>query len=114
LENILRIEAALSQVLRFGVLLSAVLIFMGLALTFLTGDISHPFGVLNLRWVIWGDPFLEPSHLLFLGFAVLIATPVLRIAASILMYLETRDIPFAAITSLVLLILIISFTMGVG
>jgi uncharacterized membrane protein len=113
-DSVHEMERIISHVLRIGVLLSTVLVIAGLMLASITGDSSCPFGVPELRWMIWGDPFLAPSHVLFLGFTVLISTPVLRIIASILMYLRMRDAAFAAITTTVLLILILSFTLGIG
>jgi uncharacterized membrane protein len=109
-----RMENLLSSVLRTGVLLSGALILIGLALTVLTGDMSYPNGDMSLSWIIWGDPFLTPSHILFLGFLTLIATPVLRIVVSTIVYLKINDRAFAAITALVLVILAIGFTLGVG
>jgi len=109
-----RMEDLLSSVLRTGVLLSGALILIGLALTVVTGDLSCPNGDMSVSWLIWGDPFLSPSHVLFLGFLTLIATPVLRIVASTIVYLKINDRAFAAITALVLVILAIGFTLGVG
>lgn len=97
-----------------GVLICAVLIISGLALMSITGDISDQFCVMEPGWIIWGSPFLQPSHVLFLGFAVLIMTPIIRVAVSILIYLKTRDVPFTAITITVLLILLISVIFGIG
>ena len=113
-ESELGMERVISRILRWGVFVSAVLVLVGLALTAVTGDASHPYGLPDLEWIIWGDPFLEPSHVIYLGFMTLISTPMLRIVASILVFIKVHDGAFAAITSLVLLILILGFTMGVG
>ncbi|RLI07688.1 DUF1634 domain-containing protein [Candidatus Bathyarchaeota archaeon] len=109
-----RMELVISHLLRCGVLLSAALVILGLALTAATGDTSCPYGVITLDWILGGNPFFAPSHVLFLGFFILIATPILRIAASILMFLKVGDNVFAAITSLVMIILLLSFYLGVG
>jgi uncharacterized membrane protein len=107
-------DEAVSRVLRGGVLLSTVLVLLGLALMTITGDASCPFGVLDLQWLIWGESLFAPAHVLFLGFMILIATPVLNVFALFLMFLRAHDAPFTAITALVLLILIVSFMLGVG
>jgi len=107
-------EEIASRILRLGVLASTALVLIGLALTAITGDTSHPYGLPDLDWIIRGDPFLAPSHIIYLGFIILISTPVLNIIASILMFIKARDGAFAAIASLVLLILIFGFTLGVG
>jgi len=109
-----RMEALVSGILRAGVLISATLILFGLALTVVTGDTSCPNGNMDLAWLINGDPFFSPSHILFLGFLVLIATPVLRIGASIYVYTKLHDNAFTTITTIVLFVLVVSFTLGIG
>jgi len=107
-------EEIVSWVLRVGILFCAALIIMGLALMLITGDTSNPFGVMKTSWIIWGSPFLQPSHVLFLGFIVLIMTPIIRVAVSILIYLKAHDLPFTVITITVFLILLISLTFKIG
>jgi len=113
-DSVRRMEETLSLLLKMGVLLSGTLVLLGLAVMAATGDTSCPYGVLGLRWMLLGDPFLEPSHVIFLGFTTLIATPVIRIIASAAMFYRARDRAFAVITATVLLILVISFVLGVG
>jgi uncharacterized membrane protein len=69
---------------------------------------------MDIDWLIRGDPFFAPSHILFLGFLTLIATPVLRIAASIYVYTKLHDNAFTIITTIVLFVLMVSFTLGIG
>ena len=107
-------ERVTSHILRLGVLASAALILVGLALTAVTGDTSDPYGLPDPDWIFWGDPFLEPSHVIYLGFMTLISIPVLNVVASILVFVRARDGAFAAISSIVLIILILGFTMGAG
>ncbi|MCX6649599.1 MAG: DUF1634 domain-containing protein [Candidatus Bathyarchaeota archaeon] len=109
-----RMESRLSFILRVGVVASAALMVLGLALNQITGDVSCPTGILSLEWMLFGDPFLAPSHVLFLGFMILLATPVARIVYSAVSFTVRRDYVYAALTSFVLLVLIFSFTMGVG
>ena len=113
-DSVRRMEGMLSLLLRVGVFLSGAIVLIGLAIMAATGDTSCSRGVLDLRWMLLGDPFLEPSHVIFLGFITLIATPVIRIAASVAMFYRARDRAFAVITATVLLILVISFVLGVG
>lgn len=113
-EDVRKMEMTLSRVLRGGVALSALLLLTGLLLTAYTGDTSHPTGSLDPIWILWGDTFLEPSHLLFLGFLALIATPVLRIIYSVIIFAKKHDLIFTAITSSVLLILLVNFALGIG
>ncbi len=107
-------EVLISNVLRIGVLLSGFIIFIGMILIIVTGDTSYPFGDMNIAWIVWGDPFFAPSHILFIGYLILIATPILRIVASIIIYVKNGDNLFSAITTIVLLIRLVSFTLGMG
>jgi uncharacterized membrane protein len=109
-----RMESRLSLILRVGVVMSAALMVIGLAINQLTGDISCPTGILTLEWILFGDPFLAPSHILFMGFIVLIATPVARIVYSAASFTMRRDYVYAVMTFLVLLVLVFSFTMEAG
>jgi uncharacterized membrane protein len=114
MKNNTRSEFFVSILLRAGVVISGLLMVIGLALFWLTGDASCPTGLLTLNWIIWGDPFLMPSHMIFLGFLILVMTPVLRVATSVLIYLRSEDWMFTVITSTVLIILVLSMSFGIG
>jgi uncharacterized membrane protein len=109
-----RLEFFVYMLLRLVVVISGLLLVIGLALFWLTGDASCPTGLLTLDWIIWGDPFLMPSHVIFLGFLILVMTPVLPVASSVLIYLKSEDWMFTAITSTVLIILALSMSFGIG
>ena len=109
-----RMKSRLSLILRVGVVMSAALMVLGLAVNQLTGDVSFPTGILTSEWILFGNPFLAPSHILFMGFMVLLATPVARIVYSAASFTMRRDYVYAVLTYLVLLVLVFSFTMGVG
>lgn len=112
--NVREMELFVSSVLRLGVITSGILMITGIVLLWSTGDTSSPLGVLEAAWIIGGSPFLEPSHVLFIGFLVLISTPLLRILATTMAYTRMKDWIFATITGTVLVILLISITLGIG
>ena len=114
MDHVRFMELMVSRLLRTGVLVCGFLMVVGLGLLLATGDASCPVGVLSVDWVLFGDPFLEPSHVLFLGFFILIGTPLLRIVASVTAHLVERDLVFALLNVSVLLILAVSFVLGVG
>jgi uncharacterized membrane protein len=117
-------------ILRVGVTTSALLIAAGVVLLFFTGSTGYDGSLSNLDGLVRysqsaGDRFptspgdvlngligLHPYALIALGLLVLIATPVVRVAASVLLFWLERDIAYVCITLLVLLILIISFLLG--
>ena len=109
-----RMELFVSRLLLLGVLVCGVTMALGLSLLWWSGDTSSPFGVLSVDWVLWGDPFLQPSHVLFLGFLILVATPVMRVAASVATYVSEGDWVYAAITGTVFIILVAGMFLGLG
>jgi len=114
LSEIRNMEMWISHLLRGGVLLSGILLLVGLGLLWITGDTSCPSNVLSLNWILRGDPFLAPSHIIFLGFFTLIFTPLLRIFVSVLIYIKLKDVTFSILTGLVFLILLSSIVLGYG
>ena len=108
------LELFVSNILRAGVMISGVLIIIGLGLFIATGDTCYPNGEATLEWIIYGDPSLSPSHILFLGFLTLVITPLLRVAASVLAYGAEKDWTYVAITGFVLTILVIGMVLGLG
>ena len=116
----------ISLLLRSGVLISVVLLVLGTILTF----IHHP-GYLNSQTLTASvrNPTNNavPNHLftifelikngrgqgiVALGLLVLIATPVLRVAFSVVTFWLEKDRIFVWITSAVLLLLILSLILG--
>lgn len=114
MSEVSEMESQISTVLRFGVFLCGLIILVGLGILGITGDFSCPTNVLDLNWIFFGDPFFAPSHIIFLGFFILITLPLLRIAANILIYIKNRDFIFAIINSIVLIILLSSILFKIG
>jgi uncharacterized membrane protein len=122
------LEKIISGELRWGVALSLILLGVGSALFLLhPGGASRGGGsVCDLSQVLqrcpmdhytwswfanglaqWhGDVFVIP------GLALLIATPVLRVAVSIFAFALEKDRIYVGITTLVLALLILSFLLG--
>ncbi len=114
-----RAELIISGVLRGGVLLSAGLIAFGVVLFYLhyfaeggaSAKVANPH---SLGDVAHGLLTLDPVSVIATGLLVLLATPVVRVAVSIVAFALERDRTYVVITSLVLLILLISFFSGRG
>ena len=114
-------ELIVSSVLQAGVIISSVIILAGLFLFFLHDKQSgsyHQFtraGYLfphNLANLIAAVKSGSGVGLIDLGVLILILTPVLRVATSILLFLRRKDPPMTVVTLFVLLILIGSFILG--
>lgn len=124
-EPIGRIELLISWLLRVGVVTSLSMIFIGLLLMF----IHHPSYLVSmvdlqrltspgaavphtLREVVNGFLFGRGQAVVAVGLLMLIVTPIMRVAVSIIAFAVQRDRAFVFITSVVLIILIISFVLG--
>jgi uncharacterized membrane protein len=120
-----RLEMVISTVLRGGVIVSIAVIFIGMLISFvrhqdaardprelsaLTSK-SAPFPH-SLRDVTSGVLALRGQAIMALGLLILIATPVMRVVVSIVAFALQRDGVYFAITSMVLLLLILSFLLG--
>lgn len=124
------LETVLGWILRVGVTASALLIAAGVVLLFFTGSTGYGGTLSSLDNLVHysqnagerfpttpGEVFsglvgLHPYALIALGLLVLIATPVVRVAASVLLFWLERDGAYVFLTFLVLMILIISFLLG--
>ena len=109
-----KVRRSAALIFSSGVRMSAVLIALGLIMAVITGDTSNPYGVLELGKLLSGDLPITPSHVLFLGFTVLVATPVLNVASAAYLFFRGKDGSMAIITTFVLLVLIVSLTLNVG
>ena len=128
--SIERGELLLSQVLRVGVLASAAIVVIGVILLFATLPQTGYFGQ-GLKGMITFPPLAgsapidhsigdvlkglrvgEPDSVISLGLLVLIATPIVRVAASVALFLAQRDYRYVAITIFVLIVLLIALQGG--
>ena len=113
-------ELIISHVLRGGVLLSAAIISSGVVLFYVRAFASGGHGEdpsafpHTLASVGQGLARGDPQAIIIFGLLVLLATPVVRVAVSIVAFLLERDWRYVVITTLVLLILLISFFPGKG
>ena len=119
------VDTAISRLLRIGVVVSMAVVMIGLVFTF----VHHPqyvrskteLGRLTDAGAIYphrlGDVAkqLRQGHgqaMVMLGLLLLIATPVARVAFSILAFAVGRDRLYITITTVVLLLLLLSFVIG--
>ena len=119
------VDVAISMLLRIGVLLSVIVIAIGIVITF----VHHPeymsshasLGQLtatgahypnHLLGVIDGVRNGSGQAIVMAGLLLLIATPIARVALSIVAFIIERDRLYTAITTAVLLILLVGFAVG--
>lgn len=113
-------ELVISNVLRWGVVLSAVIIAIGVITFYLkySSDIARGLHDQtfphSLAAVGAGLAQGDPLAIIMLGLLVLLATPFMRVLVSIGAFALERDWRYVVITATVLTILLISFFLGRG
>ena len=116
---------AIGKILRYGVILSSAVLIAGLALLLVAPPPGAPGSLEGVLAVHFGQPTLDPSTLiagvanaspisiLQLGALILLATPLARVGASVLLFLRDGDMLYVGITLLVLAILLLAiFVVG--
>jgi len=108
------VEDFISGCLRWGVVISAAIITVGLAFLVVTGNTGYPAGFYptSVSQVLLGVVKLKPFAVIDLGLLLLVATPMFRVAASIVAFVYDRDLPYVLITTFVLTMLILSLILG--
>lgn len=119
------VDLAISRLLRIGVVVSIVIVLTGVIFTFvhhpdyftsrpaLTGltDADQQFPN-RLSDVFRDSESAKGQALAMLGLLLLIATPVARVALSIVVFVIERNPLYVVITAIVLLLLLTSFAVG--
>jgi uncharacterized membrane protein len=118
-------EVAISRVLRIGVSASLLFIAAGTVLSFVqtggygrsTADVAQlagPGGTFprTASWLGRGLLHGEGQAIIVAGLLILIGTPVMRVAVSMIAFGKERDRTYMAITAVVLLLLLVSFALG--
>ena len=111
------IDTAITTLLRTGVLLSVGIIAAGMVITFAHNPDSFSLSPAahfanTIGEVIAGVRHGSGPAIMTAGLLVLIASPVARVALSIVIFVIERDRLYAAITTAVFVILMISFEVG--
>jgi len=106
------INRGIAHVLRGGVLVSVGVLLAGLGIAAFEGR-GMPTSVLEPQQLLGPLSTLRPAALLSLGILVLILTPVVRVALSLVGFLRERDRAYIGIASVVLLNLCVAFLVGV-
>ncbi len=124
-ERVRRVELLISNLLRTGVIASLTIILIGTILSFVhhpayvssSAELQHltqtgaafPY---TWRDVMAGVKDLRGQAIVVVGLLLLIATPIGRVAVSILAFIYQRDRVYTLITLAVLCLLLLSFVLG--
>jgi uncharacterized membrane protein len=117
------IDRLISQVLRCGVLISAAIIALGVALYLAQGSaraiLFAPASAAlrstdprSVRDVFAGVGSAQPAGVTDLGLLVLLVTPVVSVGIAVLAFARMRDWLYVAIAGFVFAMLMLSFAIG--
>ena len=117
------VEAIVGRLLQAGVALAATLVLVG-GLRYLghhgnalpPGSLftGEPVELREIGGILRGVPAFGGRALIMCGLLVLIATPVVRVAASLAVFLHQHDWTYTAITAFVLALLLASMLGWIG
>jgi uncharacterized membrane protein len=128
--EVLRIELLIAGLLRAGVFLSFVIVLVGISSVVISGQSGYQqiklddLGSLiayhehapafpdTLSDVINGLLAFKPYAIITAGLLVLIATPIMRVAVSIIAFAREHDWLYVSITAFVLAVLLLSLAIG--
>ena len=105
------VERAIRGILLCGIALSVALMAAGLVLGVARGA-GLPRGVVPLAELPRGLAALRPAAYLSLGLIVLIGTPFVRVAGSLVVFIRERDGRYVLVTASVLLIMCLGVVLG--
>jgi uncharacterized membrane protein len=105
------IERMVSRVLKAGIAIAVALMAVGLVLSVVDkeGMPSHVVPLAHLPSLLG---HLDPAAYLSLGLIVLIATPFVRVAGSIIAFARERDLRYMLITAVVFAVMCFSVVLG--
>ncbi|AFS00820.1 DUF1634 domain-containing protein [Lentilactobacillus buchneri] len=114
-EEMADVQLIIGKILRLGVIISATVMIIGLVLLIVKGNGGYPHNAFPTDFTqIWaGIAELKPYAIMMLGIFLLILTPVLRVVVSIYSFYREGDSLYVWITTIVLVILGISFVFGI-
>lgn len=110
-----QVETIIGRILQVGVIFSAIIMLIGLVLFLVTGNSGYNgnFVPRQMDMILAGTMQGRPYAIMMLGVYCLILTPVLRVIVSIYAFYKEKDYLYVAITTLVLIILLIALVIGV-
>jgi len=116
-----QLESSIAYMLLTGVIVSALLVFLGGVLYLHNGSRAVPDyrhfrlaspALRSVAGIVHGAMALEPDSVIQLGLVILIATPVVRVVFCVVGFLRQRDRLYLVISTAVFCILVYSLLQG--
>ena len=115
------VEQLIGRLLQFGVLLAAAVVLLGGVLLLAQHGGAHvsyavfspgPEQLRSIRGILRGLLDMDSKAVVQLGLVLLIATPVARVAFTLIAFILQRDRTYVVITTIVLAILLYGLVLG--
>lgn len=114
----IKIEHILGNILRIGVIVSAVIVLFGAVLYLFSHGrekpdyynfVFNPFSVNDPMGLLKNVFALKSLEIMKLGILLLVGTPILRVIISVIAFIYEKDLMYVIFTLIVLVVLIYSF-----
>lgn len=112
-DDLLQINHLVHHLLVIGLVISTILMAAGLVIMLCTHS-DFPTALVGINQIIPAMLGFNPAGYMTLGLLVLIATPIVRVLGSIIGFLVEKDWRYAAVSGVVLLIVLCSIYFGRG
>ncbi len=103
----------ISKVLISGVLISSFFILLGIIMTIKQNNFTFNQSEYTFSHLINGLFQIDSKAYLMMGIFILILTPIIRLLGMLVQFIIEKNTLYVAISTIVLVVLVISFFMGI-
>lgn len=110
-----QLDLVMGKILRIGILLSLLFMFLGLIFYFFSGQQVIPLGNLeqfNPVDYVKRHSIFDAVTFMLLGSFMLILTPIFRVISTFIIFLKTKDKMYMIFTAIVMIIILVSIVLG--
>ncbi|WP_049476787.1 DUF1634 domain-containing protein [Streptococcus constellatus] len=110
-----QLDLVMGKILRIGILLSLLFMFLGLIFYFFSGQQVISLGNLeqfNPVDYVKNHSIFDAVTFMLLGSFMLILTPIFRVISTFIIFLKTKDKMYMIFTAIVMIIILVSIVLG--
>ena len=110
-----QLDLVMGKILRIGILLSLLFMFLGLIFYFFSGQQVISLGNLeqfNPVGYVKSHSIFDAVTFMLLGSFMLILTPIFRVISTFIIFFKTKDKMYMMFTAIVMIIILVSIILG--
>jgi len=110
-----QLDLVMGKILRIGILLSLLFMFLGLIFYFFSGQQVISLGNLeqfNPVDYVKSHSIFDAVTFMLLGSFMLILTPIFRVISTFIIFVKTKDKMYTIFTAIVMVIILVSIILG--